>query len=457
MKSRRLLLTTLAACFAAATISAGSAFSAQASAPTPTYPSDFVRTLDLSDGGLTDYAVSGDKCALASKTTIYILTAQEGNDGCILENTNIGTQVTALDYADGKLYYEIASGDAFIYPALPGSAPTRHDFPQQTRSVTLGNNQYTLDNESKLELFNLESGAKTPIAGEFSSLKQFDGSAYAVMDDVPYKIDGQTASPLNMEYAEFSAAKRISTGTIPEKLKTSNYEVKTATLKEGVDASGKGRYYTRVNADSMGDYFEVVGENHTRKCSTKACLVLAEEGNLSVIVIEGNCYITATDNLEPLAYNEPVNDWAQGADGTRKAYIRERTGVYSAPYMCESTLIAQVEADSAVTVNVREKFALEFLGSLSVFYRVEYKDGANKTVSGFVPAGFLDKYDYSADDNKPASSGSDGFKYDTNVTTVVLVLVVVALVIIAIAYLTIVGTKPDKKKTKKKKDEEEQE
>ncbi len=450
VKSKFLLLTTLAAVVAAATISTGAAFADEPAPAEPQYPADFVRTLDLSADGLTDYAISGNKCALAGKTTVYVLTSVEGSDGSTLESTNVGTEVTALDYFEGKLYYKIASGNAYEYPAVPDSSqPVEHEFPASVYSVTIGDFIYTLNNKDELKLFNNSTREDSTIEGVFGALKVYDGVAYAVKDNCPQKLDGGTAIPVSLKYTDFSPAKEVATGTIADKLKDPAYTVKTATLK--ASSAEQNRYYTCINAEKIGEVFETVGDNHTVKATTKACLVLAEEGNLSVIVMDGNCYITATDNLEETAYSSPANDWPAGENGERKAYIRESAGIYASPYMCSSTLVARVAADTPVTATVKEKFALDFFGSHAIFYRVEYAADEQTTVSGFVAAGFLDEYDYSADMKEPTPGGTEGFVYDTNVTTVILVLVVVGLVIIAIAYLTIVGTRPSKKSKKSAK------
>lgn len=453
MFKRKLLFTMVAAGLAAACISVGTAFAAEP-ASSPEYPSDFIRTLDLSEKGLTDYAISGNKCALASNTFVYVLTSSTDSDGCVLEQTNVGTEVTALAYFEGNLYYKIASGNAYQYPAVsdnsqPIDAETSSDiFPSPiSRAETAAGDMYNLNKDTtELKVFS-SSGVETPVGEGYTCLKDFKGDGiYAVKDNCPQKLDGATSTPISMKYMDFKAAEEVGTGNIAAKLKDSAYSVRTATLK--ASSAEKNRYYTRINGEKIGATFETVGQNHTLKTTTKTCLVLAEEGNLAVIVMDGNCYITASDNLEEMGYT-PSNDWPQGADGTRKAYLREKTGVYASPYMCASTLVTTAAESGAIEVTVKEKFAPEFFGADYVFYRIEYKDDAGETVTGFVAKGYLDEYDYSADADRPTPSDTSDFSYGTNVTTVILVLVVVGLVIIAVAYLTIVGTKPDKKKRQK--------
>ena len=448
MKNKKLIFTTLAALMTAAAIPASSAFAAADGYSSPVYPDNFIEELDMSADGLTDYAVNGDTYAFAVKTSIYILFINASGDRT-LESKDIGTQITALDYADGELYYSITSGNAFTYPDIPESNKSvAHDFKQSLSKVDLPGCSYILDNETKLHHFDTTSNQLTTVGEGYSLMKEFNGVAYAVKNDIPYALNGADTIPLDLQYTDFSDADNISTGAVATKLKAAGYTVKTASLHSG-------SYYTQIDADGIGQKFKQI---RTYKADGAiSCLVLAEDGNLSVIVAGGNCYITKTDNLTAIAYAPPLNDWAVGPDNQSKAYIRENAGIYAVPFMSESTLIAKIEAPQAVEVTVTEKFTLDFIDASAVFYRIEFADENENTISGFVAAGFLDAYDYSADENTPTPSGNDSFSYETNVVTVILVLVVVGLVIIAIAYLTIVGTRPDKKERKKLKKQRKEE
>lgn len=447
MKKKLFLMTTLAAVIAATTIPAQAAIAAtDSSSSAPEYPNSFVHALDMSADGLTDYAINGDTYAFASKTTIYVISTDKSGDKALSEFTS-STEVTALDYAEGRLYFKNTSG-TYIYPDV--SKLVDHEFPAVTHSLEIGEDQYLLTDQAELELFNKTTGKRTPIGEGYSSLKKFGNNAYAVLDNCPYVLEGQKATPLDLGYTDFSAADEIPTGTIRYELKSAEYGIKTATL-------AGGSYYTQIDPEGVAQYFKQV--RTLKSDGAISCLVLYEgtkgTDEVSVIVSGVNCYVTATKNLTFSAYTAPVNDWQQGPNGQRKAFIRERTGVYSSPYMSSATLITQAGATQPVAVTVEEKFALDFIDT--VFYRVNYKDENDKTVRGFVAAGYLDEYDYSADENKPTSSGTEGFSYETNVTTVILVLVVVGLVIIAIAYLTVVGTRPDKASKKKQKKQEPEE
>ncbi len=444
-------MTTLAAAITAAAIPTA-AYAAptgsSASFDTPSYPSSFVRTLDMSDDGLTDYAIDGDTYAFAVKTTIYVLSTDKSGDRKLTKPFTAKTEITAIDYAEGHLYFKNISG-TYMYP--DETNPVEHTFPASTHSLEIEGDQYLLNNKSELKLFNKNNGDEALIGENFSSLKKFGDSVYAVKDNCPYVLEGSTATPLNLEYTDFSAADNVAAGIVKYELKSGEYEVKTATLKGG-------SYYSQIDPDNIGTAFKHI--TTLKADGAISCLVLfagtQDTDEVSVIVAGGNCYITATKNLTFSAYTAPANDWIKGPEGQSKAYLRESTGVYSAPYMSEGTKITQANASQPIAVNVQEKFVLDFIDT--TFYRISFTDDNGKTVSGFVASGFLDEYDYSADNNKPATSDKEDFSYENNITTVILVLVIVGLVIIAIVYLTIVGTKQDKngkKKRKKQSDDEE--
>lgn len=429
----------LAATVAAATIICAFCTSGVAAAGNgeTVYPDDFTRTLAI-DGGITDYAVDGDNLALASKTTIYVLGKDEAGDRK-LETVVHESEICDLDYESGNLYVRNTFGNVYLYPDL--ATPALHEFTQKGQwKIELDDCMYMLDISSGT-LSYWKDGKMTTIGdGGYNNMKVYDGEVYVVNGSVPYRLDGAEAIALDMSYVDYSAADSISTGNAAELLKADGYEVKTAVIESGA-------YYTRIDAETIGEYFTQI---QTYKASgEKPCLVLAESGNASIIEMNDGVYITATENLSLRDYSAPANDWAEGTDGRRLANIVEETGIYSSPFMAASTEIARIERGATVTVT--EKFALDFIDN--VYYRVTCEDADGNSVSGFVAAGFLDEYDYAAD-KLPGESKPDGeFVYDTDVTTVILALIIVGLVILAIAYLTVVGTKPQAKRNDKDRED----
>lgn len=436
VKCLKLLTSALAAVTAATIFGFGGAVSASAAEET-VYPDDFTCTLEISDG-ITDYAIDRDALAIASRTAIYLLTTDEVGDRKLTTVIH-ESEIDRIDYSDGELYIRNTYGNIYKYPDL--TAQTVHEFTENNLwKVDFGEMTYIL-NTATGELTCWQNGTPAIIGEEgFSLMKMFGDNLYAVCDGVPYRIEGTSATALSLDYVDYSSADKIYTGDALATLKSSSYTVKTAVLKSG-------EYYTKIDTSAISEYFTQV---QTYKANgEKPCLVLAESGNASVVAMNDGCYIAKTESLSVIAYSAPANDWTAGADGKRKANIRESVGVYASPYMCDATKIDLLERGDVVEVT--EKFALDFIDK--VFYRVTYtaSDGSKK--SGFVAANFLDEYDYSADKLPPSSSTDEEFTYENEVTTVILALVIVGLVIIAIAYLTIVGTKPQKKKGRS--DEEE--
>lgn len=431
VKSLKLLLSTLAAATAATILTFGGGIFASATDET-VYPDDFTRTLTLDDG-ITDYAIDGDALAIASRTNIYILTTDQVGDR-VLSTVIHESEIDRIDYSEGELYIRNADGNIYKYPDL--TAQTEHEFADnQTWKVDMGDYTYLL-NTATGELTCWNSG--TPeIIGEsgFSLMKVFGESVYAVQGGIPYRLDGSVAVALDLVYVDYSSAEKISVGDAPTALKADGYTVSAAVLKSG-------EYYTKIELGVLSDYFTQI---QTYKANgEKPCLVLAESGNASIIIMNDGCYITKTDSLSEIAYSSPVNDWTAGPDGKRLANVRESVGVYASPYMCDATRISSLERGDVVEVT--EKFALDFMDK--VFYRVTFTDSDGSVKSGFVAANFLDEHDYSADKLPPTETTDEQFSYETDVTTVILALVIVGLVIIAIAYLTVVGTKPQKPKNK---------
>lgn len=437
VKGLKVLTSTLAAVTAATILTLGGAVSAEASGET-IYPDDFTCTLNIEDG-ITDYAIDGDALAIASRTAIHVLTTDDVGDRKL--NTVIHeSEIDCIDYSDGELYVRNTYGNVYKYPDL--TTTTEHEFPESNLwKVDLGDATYLL-NTSTGELTCWQNGTPTVIGEEgFSLMKVFGESVYAVQDNIPYRIDGTTATALDLNYVDYTSADTIYTGETAAALKNASYTISTAVLRSG-------EYYTKIELEGLTEYFRQI---QTYKTSgEKPCLVLAESGNASIIAMNDGCYITKTESLSSIAYSAPENDWKAGEDGKRLANIRESAGVYASPYMSGATELFRLERGDVVEVT--EKFALDFMDK--IFYRISYtaEDGTAK--SGFIATNFLDEYDYAADKLPPSTSTDEVFSYDTNVTTVILALVIVGLVIIAIAYLTIVGTKPQKPKNKKDKDME---
>lgn len=425
----------LAALCAATVISTGGVFAAEGS--TTVYPEDFERELTFTTP-IRDYAVNGDTVAFAYNTSICILSYDESGERKRNEFIH-ASEISNLDYdAEGNLYFRNTSGSVYLYSAelTPVEA---YEFQSLTSSkVELNDREfYTLNNKGVLTYWN--GNVDVTVEEGFSMMKKYGEAIYAVKDNKPFKITESTATELDLSYTDFKDADNISTGNAFAALKSESYQVKTAIINKGV-------YRTQIDPEITGEKFKQIATKKTD--GDIPCLVLCESGNASIVATNEGCFITATASLTDYDYTAPVNDWKINDAGIRAAYTVETVGVYSSPFVSDSTRIATLPSGSEHYVTVVEKFALDFMDK--VFYRVTY-DENGKTVNGFVAADYLTEYNFAAEDNKPIEGGDEEFKYDTNVTSVILAVIIVGLVIIAVLYLTMVGSKKDGKPAKKKK------
>lgn len=441
MKPIKTLTISAAALIAASTICVGTAFAAEEPSPT-VYPDSFECTLSF-EGGLTDYAVYGDSYAFAYNGQLAVLNGNGNNER--LPDIKPVSSITQLDYsADGKLYVCFADGYC-VYPDLSEKLPLSQITVQSDKqwSVTLDGTTYALNNKDGSILYQTEAGfesvtVKEAEVGEvrFGKLKKYDNAAYAVADNTLYKLEGAVAVKVEPTYYGYiDKTKAIPTGNAAQALK-SGTDVTTGWIE-------KGKYYTEISIENeLGTTFDVVNPATATTLSEDRlyCLVLAESGNAYIITMDGKCYLTAKSSVSLEA--EPP---ALSAAETTAAYAVEKTGVYSRPYLSQSTKLCDLESGSANAVTV--------LGQYTVtgrdFYKIEYTENGNK-VTGFCAKGLMTSYAFPAEDEEIHTDGGDKeFKYDTNVVTVALAVAIVALVIIAVLYVAAASSK--KKKDKKKK------
>ena len=468
MKANKAITIALAGIITACAIPFGTVFAAESGTteyPVKTTAGDrdimpFECELAFSDEKpITDYAVSGDKIAFASFTSVYVLYTGENGDRKLDNEHNYtgSNRIERLDYdADGNLYLDVKTDGVYLYPVYTGQAV--HEFPKKEFSVKLSNDdEYRLSSDG-LHYFSGEE--HKDLGTDFTNLKVFDDKAFAVKDNVLYTFNGNQPAPVDVAYTDFDAAENILCGDVATKLRAADYEIRTTDIKAG-------NYYTKINPDVIGggagDTFIPI---HTEKANVdKPCIVLCESGNATIVATNEGMYITATESLGESVPSSQKNDWPLGSDGKRlSAYATENIGVYASPFMCKSTKLAELKSGSENHVEVIEKF--EFGGKK--FYRVKYDaviedengepvsdetTGKPKTkpVSGFVAANMLIEYAFKGEDKVPTENGDKQFKYDTNVVSVVLAIIIVALVIVAIMYISLIGSKKNKGKSEKKK------
>ncbi|MDE7306016.1 MAG: hypothetical protein K2N33_01360, partial [Clostridia bacterium] len=274
----------------------------------------------------------------------------------------------------------------------------------------------------------------------FSLLKQFNGTVYAVKDNVLYCIDGANEPAANVfDYFDFSAAQKIAAGQTASLL-TQNYKLKFATVKAGA-------YVTEADLSLTDGYLTSENAITVKTEKDMTALILCYTGNAAVISVGDKCYVTklsaddeiSEDEIKEICYKTPAfeNATVTGSE------------IYASPYVDKGT--SAVFPAAGMQVKILNK--LEYDGVLGAsFYEVEYTVD-EQTFIGYVTEGLVTEYLF-GENRDPDTVTDPAYSEKNNVTTVVLVLIVIMLVLVAAAYLTYAGTIA-KRKNKKKKNVEE--
>lgn len=388
---------------------------------------------------LTDYAVCGDKYALAADNKISVL---DGNDKPQYFETS--GSVSALDCENGIFYYALADG---VY-SLPDMQKTDHVMPQTETTVFVSPYTYSLI-EGNVAVYSAGTGEEK-IYGSYSSLKAFDGAVYALESNSLKKINPDaTVQTITGEIADFSLTESIKIGSTAEILKTYSLSAPMFT------ALSDGEYITEVNLEDLGgENFTVgktfrVGENEDFTAG-KPAMLLARTGNADIILLNGNkSYIKLSDG-EPQAATFAETPFENGTVSIITDYV------YSAPYVAECTKLFKINWGDKVKVTGKV-VSDSAQGVLYDFYKVTKID---ENGNALTDEGGSEICGYALTQFITASPVSDGgehvtqdpdFTSEDSVKTVVLILVIVALVLIAAGYITYVLTSGRRKKKDGKK------
>lgn len=428
------ILLSLVAIICTATISVGTAFALDVQTET-VYPENFECSLSF-DGGLVDYAVYGDSYAFAYSGQLAVLSGN-GN-GERLPDIKPVSSITQLEYsAQGELYV-CFENEYCVYPDLEQKRDLSEITIQKKGQnlVTVDGASYALDKNNGSMLY--LDGSFTPVTlqetyeGEikFSNLKTFNGTAYAVMNNCLYKMEGATAVKINPTYYGFiDMTKAISTGTAAQAL-TADNPITYGWLE-------KNEYYTQINLENgLGATFEIANPTTATTLSADRlyCMVIAESGNAYIITMNGKSYLTAKTSVSVESDSPALSP----AD-TQVAYAIETTGIYSRPYLSKATKIFDLKSGSSNAVTVLGLF--EDLTGIE-YYKINYTDSDGTQVTGYVAKRLMTSYSFPTEDDAVHPDGGDNpFVYDNNIVTVVLAVAIVALVLAAILYISITASK----------------
>ena len=452
MSVKRFIALTITLCTAATVaLSTGGIFAlADDSSYETEYPETFIEYSTNGLNSISDYAVSGTAYAFAEDETVTVIDIGKAQRTMY----EIGSTVTALDCKNGVFYYATGEDKAFSLPekvAVENFDFTEYDFAKTDGGIyKLVNGKLGYNPNDQLEYVD--------IAGSYSKLKCYDGSAYAISGNKLYKFVNTTAEQIDPSYIDFSSAAKIHIGnTVKELFKACFENPRTATLQNG-------EYLTKVYLDEdnfdkeavkSNDYFKVgktfkVGED-AGYAEGQVAILLCKTGNADIISFKGDCYLK--QHIEEAVKEVEL---AEGEFEKATFNVPPFEYLYSVPVMNEATRLRKINFGDFVKVEgkvLKSDFKNELA---SDFYKVTLtdengepvKDKDGNDICGYVPCSFI----YEKPENGGAHETPDPEPNESDlVRTVVLILVVVILLLIAIGYITYICTRDKTKKNKKNK------
>ncbi|MDE6586291.1 MAG: hypothetical protein K2K80_06400, partial [Clostridia bacterium] len=447
VKKKITLLTSLCAlAIGAASFTGTAALAAENDAGLDYYPVSFTKQVAFER--LEDYAICGEKFAFLQDNVIY-----EYSDEKLTSYSEDQRTATAVYYDNnGALCYGNANGIYIFANDEKVEIETKSYF-------DIGSyHYYTNGTTGTVNVLNTSSAdGENPVTTleGFSLLKEFSGKAYAVKESEIYEIKGATPEKLPaLTYLDYSDTKRILAGDINSVLKTFSLE------KPCFVTLTPGAFMTEVDIDTTnGEYFST---GKTLKAGVEvpalSALLLAKTGandSISLVMVCGEndgdsqCYLINSINTRPVT-RETVNILPTGTTATvtvAKGYI------YSAPYVCAGTHVA----DEEIEIEIESGLKLEVLGEVTKsdnpelvlsFYKIRFTEDGKVRV-GYVPTGYVSHFTFV--ENKPIETPDPDYSEENLIRIVVLVLLVVALVLGAGGYMVYQITTGKRKNGKKEK------
>lgn len=403
------------------------------------YPAEFVKYASEGFENISDYAVSDNFYAFAEGNVISVI--ENGKDRI---DYKTDSTVTALDCGENaEFFYKNGSGATF---ALATKQPAAHDFKElDLAGVYAGTFNYYLGNNG-VPYVSDKSGDDAPLKLEgFSKIKKYGGSVYGIKNGAFMKFEGLDAAEAGggISYTDLTAAKNVCFGDTVQSLKTLNADaMHYVALKEGTHA-----YVTEVDLNLISnnpqDTFLPAAKTYKigaadGPATGKEAMLLAVSGDTYVIAADGVCYIMNKANA-----GEPFEKaFSSVAENTVMRVAIDKACVYSSPFTCAGTKLADLTKNASVKVVGKVE-------SLKL-YVIEYTAESGETVKGFAPYGYISEHAAPIENDPPATNDPD-YNEDSVAKTVVLIIAVIALIMIALGYLTFVATS-SKRKDKKKKD-----
>lgn len=410
-------------------VSSAGAYTANAEEAT-VYPESFTKYVRNDLQAPVDYAVGGGEYAFADQSKIKIY----GKDYGIMYDAQ--QELSALDYSDGSFYYAVGSEWFCLEKDENGNYAAEQSDYAYTQQSTVVLNDGSLYRLLSGKLYYYENNSKdaqevTGSDNDYSKLKMYGNTVYALSGQALYKINASTASNVSdgLTYIKFET-ETIAFGSALSTIKSFNLdELHFVTLKEGY-------YITKLDLNELnGKYFKTdatyrIGDKNAPKAETTA-LLLCSTGNASVIMIDRNEYILLSEAVTQLREETLLKSQFNSATVSINDYA------YSSPHRCEATKLFELNAGN-----------VKILGKVSLldFYKIQYVNSEGETLTGYVPSSYVSQFTYI--ESEPNVTKDPEFNKSDLTQTIIIVLLVVLLVLIAVGYLIFTLTSGKIKKNK---------
>ena len=369
---------------------------------------------------------------------------------------------------EGNAYYFLDEDTCYMYEDGEKSEVEKVQFsePKYTVDVGEGENRFTyrLDG-STLKVWG-ENDEIVPFEGEFSLLKKFGDSVYAVKENELYIIVGTSVEKVVLNYLDYTVTETISVGQTATALKETRpltfVNIKKGTYITEIDLTSLDKEYFKLDYSKQKAIDKENGltddEINKKKYTTPDATHLVEEetcalllcysGNAAIVATgdteDGTSYILLNDEtaIEEIPLEKIAEEHISEPEFTKATVIGNR--IYSSPFTVSGTMILDNAGGTIVTV--KSKLQFEEVLNLT-YYEVEFTSEDGTVITGYIAEGFLDIMQI-PDNTPPQTIPDPDYSEETNVTAVLLILAVVILVLVGVGYLIFTATSGKKKAAK---------
>lgn len=440
---KKICLAAIATCLALSVTAAPLAASAEGKNQAD-YPEVF--TTPVTFDALTDFAVANENLMAFADGETVVLWRNE-----VRIAFDLGQEVKAVGYAEGKFYYTLSSSNspAYVLPEDEGGdlGQAAESLPEgifdkvTSRDVTNPDNpkqilyHYYYEGDEVFSVLNQQNSKVTSFAG-VSGVKVYNDTLYAIYENGLCTISGETQSAIELVYSNYDLLTKIAVGDSYEQLKTLNSAPMLVTIASGSSITS----FEINNLTGTSEVFPIVNPRQSTVTTEQQLtgLLIWETGNASVIAIGTQCYILNGGNV-----SAKVGMTLTPTEGV-EATVNAADWAHSTPYMSNPTRIFEIAPAEKVTV--LNKISADSYPQLAHdFYLIKNAQGQQ----GYVAAEFLEIDSPVFDEDPPTTIVDPDPHTDDYIRIVVLVLVIVVLVLCAAGYVTWVATSNNRKKPSK--------